>query len=155
MTDANGDGAPDLFATGFLQRPSLWINRNPRRAKSLVVTLQGDSARDRADTARPATPSGRRHRRGRRARNARRSSRRGYSFLSSGSKSLFFGLGDAASADRVTILWPSGRKTELQERLGGKAPTDRTCKTDRNSGPVWTSGNDKLTDTKPCHSRRR
>src|SRR5262252_4498428 len=40
--DANGDGAPDLFATGFLQRPSLWMNRNPSHANSLVVLLTGD-----------------------------------------------------------------------------------------------------------------
>ena len=119
VIDANGDGAPDLFATGFLQRPSLWINRNPSRAKSLVVTLQGDpgrsgryrSTRDALGAVVTVEAAGQ---------NARRSSRRATRFLSSGSKSLFFGLGDAASAARVTILWPSGRKTELQNVPAGK-----------------------------------
>src|SRR5262249_57407899 len=41
ITDANGDGVPDLFATGFLQRPFLWINRNPSRAKTLAISLTG------------------------------------------------------------------------------------------------------------------
>jgi hypothetical protein len=44
----------------------------------------------------------------------------GYSFLSSGSKSLFFGLGDRERADRVTVLWPSGRRTEMRDVPAGK-----------------------------------
>jgi hypothetical protein len=111
ITDADGDGAPDLFAAGFLQRPSLWVNRNPSRAKTLVVTLEGDH--------RAAGP----HRSTREALGAvvtveaggvRRSQAvsAGYSFLSSGSTKLFFGLGDAAQADRLTVRWPSGRTTE-------------------------------------------
>jgi len=44
----------------------------------------------------------------------------GYSFLSSGSKTLFFGLGDRPSADRVTIRWPSGKVSELKNVAAGK-----------------------------------
>jgi hypothetical protein len=44
----------------------------------------------------------------------------GYSFLSSGSKSLFFGLGDAKHADRVTIRWPSGKVSDLRDVAAGK-----------------------------------
>jgi hypothetical protein len=110
ITDANGDGAPDLFATGFLQRPSLWINRNPSHAKSLVVTLQGNpqasgryrSTRDALGAVVTVEAGG--------LKRAQVVSA-GYSFLSSGSRSLFFGLGDHDKADRVTIRWPSGRTT--------------------------------------------
>ena len=55
----------------------------------------------------------------------------GYSFLSSGSKSLYFGLGDQVRADRVTVLWPSGKKTQRQNvpaghlRLSELQPPDR------------------------------
>ncbi len=42
VVDADGDGAPDLFAAGFLQPNALWMNRNPSRAKTLVVSLEGD-----------------------------------------------------------------------------------------------------------------
>jgi hypothetical protein len=44
----------------------------------------------------------------------------GYSFLSSGSKSLFFGLGDAKHADHVTIRWPSGKTSELSRVEAGR-----------------------------------
>ena len=118
VTDANGDGAPDLFATGFLQRPSLWLNRNPSRARSLVVTLTGDptlpgpykSTREALGAIVTVEANG--------VVRAQVVSA-GYSFLSSGSRSLYFGLGDAA-ADRVTVLWPSGRRTNL-----GNVPAGR------------------------------
>ena len=44
----------------------------------------------------------------------------GYSFLSSGSKSLFFGLGEATHADKVTIRWPSGKTSELRDVPAGR-----------------------------------
>ncbi len=119
VTDANGDGAPDLFATGFLQRPSLWINRNPSRAKSLVVTLQGDpggpgpyrSTRDALGAVVTVEAGGL---------TRAQVVAAGYSFLSSGSKSLFFGLGDAGAADRITVRWPSGKRTELRQVPAGR-----------------------------------
>ncbi|HEX9148212.1 MAG TPA: CRTAC1 family protein, partial [Thermoanaerobaculia bacterium] len=117
--DADGDGSPDLFATGFLSKPSLWVNRNPSHARSLVITLQGlPDAKTRYRTTRDAlgavvTVE---------AAGWKRSQvvSAGYSFLSSGSKSLFFGLGDAPRADRVTIRWPSRKVSELRDVAAGK-----------------------------------
>jgi len=119
VTDANGDGAPDLFATGFLQPPALWINRNPSHAKSLVVTLQGNpkgdgpykSTREALGAVVTVEIGG--------LRRAQVVSA-GYSFLSSGSHSLFFGLGDSRVADRVTVKWPSGKVSELTRVPEGK-----------------------------------
>ena len=119
LLDANGDGVPDLFATGFLQRPFLWINRNPSRAKMLVVSLQGNpdapgryrSTRDALGAIVTVETGG--------VKRAQVVSA-GYSFLSSGSKSLFFGLGDQDRADRVTVRWPSGKTTQLQEVPAGR-----------------------------------
>ena len=122
--DADGDGAPDLFATGFLSPPALWINENPSRARVLAITLQGLPA---AKTP----PSKTRWRTTRdalgtivtvEAGGLRRSQvvSAGYSFLSSGSKTLFFGLGDSARADRVTIRWPSGKVSELKDVDAGR-----------------------------------
>ena len=119
VLDAEGDGDPDLFATGFLQPPALWVNRNPSGARTLVLTLQG------------LAPAGSRYRSTRDALGAvvtveagalRRAQvvSAGYSFLSSGSKSLFFGLGDRDRADRVTIRWPSGRVSELTDVAAGR-----------------------------------
>ena len=117
--DANGDGAPDLFATGFLQRPSLWVNRNPSHANSLVVTLTGDpagpgpyhSTRDALGAVVTVEAGGRKRAQVVSA---------GYSFLSSGSKSLFFGLGDRERADRVIVRWPSGREIRLSDVPAGR-----------------------------------
>ncbi len=119
VTDSNGDGAPDLFATGFLQRPSLWINRNPSSAKSLVVRLEGDprlpgpykSTRDALGTVVTVTVG---------SITRAQVVAAGYSFLSSGSKDLFFGLGDHNNADIVTVKWPSGRTIERRNVPAGR-----------------------------------
>jgi len=119
VLDAEGDGDPDLFATGFLSKPALWINRNPSGAKSLAITLQGLSNADtRYRTTRDALGAIVTVEAG----GLRRSQvvSAGYSFLSSGSKTLFFGLADHATADRVTIRWPSGKVSELRDVAAGK-----------------------------------
>jgi hypothetical protein len=119
VLDADQDGSPDLFATGFLSKPALWVNRNPSRARSLVITVQGlpaakspfRSTRDALGAVVTVEVGG-----------LKRSQvvSAGYSFLSSGSKSLFFGLGDAKHADRVTIRWPSGKVSDLRDVAAGK-----------------------------------
>ncbi len=118
VMDADGDGAPDLFAAGFLQPPALWMNRNPSRAKTLVVSLEGD----------PKAPGP--HRSTRDALGAKVTVEAGglsrtqvvsagYSYLSSGPRELYFGLGDRDKADRVTVRWPSGRATERRDVPAG------------------------------------
>ncbi|PYQ33745.1 MAG: hypothetical protein DMF55_11055 [Acidobacteria bacterium] len=119
VLDANGDGAPDLFATGFLSRPSLWINRNPSRARSLAVELEGlPSAKTRYRSTRDALGAVVTVEAGGLQRSQVVSA--GYSFLSSGSKRLFFGLGDRPRADRVTVRWPSGKVSEMRDVAAGK-----------------------------------
>jgi enediyne biosynthesis protein E4 len=119
VLDADGDGAPDLFATGFLSKPALWVNRNPSHARTLVLTLQGlPAAKTRYRTTRDALGAVVTVRAGGLERSQVVAA--GYSFLSSGSKSLFFGLGDATRADRVTIRWPSGKTSELRDIAAGK-----------------------------------
>jgi enediyne biosynthesis protein E4 len=119
VVDVDGDGAPDLFATGFLQPPALWMNHNPSHAKTLVVSLEGDptatgphrSTRDALGATVTVEAGGF-------ARTQVVAA--GYSFLSSGAKELYFGLGDHASADRVTVRWPSGRTTERRGVAAGR-----------------------------------
>jgi hypothetical protein len=119
VVDVDGDGAPDLFATGFLQPPALWINRNPSHAKTLVIALEGDpglpgphrSTRD-ALGATITVESG--------GISRTQVVSAGYSFLSSGPKELYFGLGNREKADRVAVRWPSGRTTERREVPAGR-----------------------------------
>ncbi len=127
VLDVNGDGAPDLFATGFLQPPSLWINRNPAHAKTLVVALEGDpklsgphrSTRD-ALGATVTVESG--------GISRTQVVSAGYSFLSSGPKQLYFGLAGREKADRVTIHWPSGRVSERRDVGAGRLILDETAR---------------------------
>ncbi|HYX20675.1 MAG TPA: ASPIC/UnbV domain-containing protein [Thermoanaerobaculia bacterium] len=51
----------------------------------------------------------------------------GYSFLSSGAKELFFGLGPAEKADRVVVRWPSGRVTERRDVPAGRLNVHETA----------------------------
>ena len=119
VLDADGEGSPDLFATGFLSKPTLWMNRNPSRARTLLVTLQGlPAAKTRYRTTRDALGAVVTVEASGLSRTQVVSA--GYSFLSSGSKSLFFGLGDADRADRVTIRWPSGKTSLLRDVEAGK-----------------------------------
>jgi hypothetical protein len=119
VLDVDGDGAPDLFATGFLQPPALWVNRNPSHAKALVVSLEGDpslpgphrSTRDALGATVTVEANGL---------SRTQVVAAGYSFLSSGAKELFFGLGSAERADRVVVRWPSGRVTERREVPAGR-----------------------------------
>ena len=119
VVDVDGDGAPDLFATGFLQPPSLWMNRNPSRAKALVVALEGDpSLPGRYRSTRDALGATVTVESGGISRTQVVSA--GYSFLSSGPKELYFGLGARETADRVAVRWPSGRVTERRDVSAGR-----------------------------------
>ena len=119
VLDANADGTPDLFATGFLSKPALWINRNPSHARCLTITLQGlSAAKTRYRTTRDALGAVVTVEAGGLQRSQVVSA--GYSFLSSGSKTLFFGLADRPSAERVTIRWPSGKVSEMRNVAAGK-----------------------------------
>ncbi len=44
----------------------------------------------------------------------------GHSFLSSGPRELYFGLGDSPAAARVTVRWPSGRVTDKRDIPAGR-----------------------------------
>jgi enediyne biosynthesis protein E4 len=123
VLDANGDGVPDLFAAGFLQKPALWINKNPDGNRALAIRLIGDSPAPGGGSREPGTGSRSRFRSTRDALGAVVTVEAngltqtqllvaGNSFLSSSTKTLYFGLGKNASAERVIVKWPDGKRTE-------------------------------------------
>ncbi len=95
------------------------MNQNPSHAKTLVVALEGEptgagpyhSTRDALGTT-VTVETG--------ANSRTQVVSAGYSFLSSGPKELYFGLGDHVAADRVTVRWPSGRVTERRNTPAGR-----------------------------------
>ena len=95
------------------------MNRNPSQAKTLVVSLEGDpkapgphrSTRDALGATVTVEAGGL---------SRTQVVSAGYSFLSSGPKELYFGLGDRDQADRVTVRWPSGRVTERRDVPAGR-----------------------------------
>jgi hypothetical protein len=51
----------------------------------------------------------------------------GDSFLSSSSPAIYFGLGDLDVADRLTVVWPSGRVTKRRGVPAGRLAISETA----------------------------
>ena len=130
VLDADGDGAPDLLAAGFLQPPQLWVNLNPEGNLSLALRLTGDAPRAGEKGAQAGAPRSTRDALGAvvtveaGGRSATQLLLAGDSYLSSSTKTLFFGLGKEERASRVTVRWPSGRVTELRDVPAGGLDLD-------------------------------
>lgn len=114
VMDYDGDGRPDLVLRnadpGTLQHtyPAVVLLRNVGSAgRSLTVRLRGDGQRSNRDAigASVTVWSG-----------GRRQSRtvQSLSGASQSDTALVFGLGSAATVDRMTVCWPSGRVEEMR-----------------------------------------
>ncbi|MBI3566473.1 MAG: CRTAC1 family protein, partial [Elusimicrobia bacterium] len=104
--DYDGDGRVDVAVSVNGGRALLLHNAVRNGNRWLELSLRGRGTRRDAVGARVVvtTPDGRRQ---------TRSVSAGGSYLSQSSYALHFGLGKAATADRVEILWPSGRRQVL------------------------------------------
>jgi tetratricopeptide (TPR) repeat protein len=112
VTDFDGDGNPDVFLKSRLG-PQVRALRNewPGTGRSITIGLTGTrSNRDAIGASVEVEYGGR-----------RRVSfvQAGSGYLSQHTKTLHFGLGDAAQADKVTIRWPSGLKQEFRNLDAG------------------------------------
>jgi len=107
VLDANTDGRPDLvFANVDDDSPLLLTNRTAAEHNWLKVTLRGVRSNRDGVGARVTV---------RRTDSLRmmREVRAGESYQSTSTKSLFFGLGDAKTA-QMTVRWPSGQTDTLR-----------------------------------------
>jgi hypothetical protein len=123
--DIDNDGDLDLLVTTNGQDAELLRNDGGNRGHSLLVDLRSSGANARAIGARIRVTAG--------ARTQMRDVRAGSSYLSQSELRAHFGLGAAATVDRIDIVWPSGRTETIPSIAAnqlvviqeGKGITDR------------------------------
>jgi hypothetical protein len=99
--DIDNDGDLDLLVTNNGQDAELLRNDGGNRANALLVQLRGAGRNTQAIGARIRLTAG--------SRTQIRDVKAGSSYLSQNDLRAHFGLGAAARADRLEVLWPSGR----------------------------------------------
>ncbi len=111
VTDVDEDGRPDLVLRNYRQPATLLRNEGPAHHWVSFELIGVRSNRD-AVGARVRLRTG--------ASGQTRVVNAGSGYLSSSSKRLHFGLGDATRVDEAEIAWPSGMRTTLRD-----LPADR------------------------------
>jgi enediyne biosynthesis protein E4 len=99
--DIDNDGDLDLLVTNNGQDAELLRNDGGNAANALLVGLRGAGANRQAIGARIRLTSG--------SRTQIRDVKAGSSYLSQNDLRAHFGLGIATVADRIEVVWPSGR----------------------------------------------
>src|SRR5205814_8926574 len=99
--DIDNDGDLDLLVTTNGQDAELLRNDGGNRANALLVRLKGADANTDAIGARIRLSVG--------SRTQIRDVKAGSSYLSQNDLRAHFGLGAAARADRIEVVWPSGK----------------------------------------------
>ena len=99
--DIDNDGDLDLLVTNNGQSAELLRNDGGNRANSLLVRLHGAGSNTDAIGARVRLVTG--------SRTQIRDIKAGTSYLSQNDLRAHFGLGNASAAERIDVLWPSGR----------------------------------------------
>lgn len=109
--DIDGDGDLDLLLSVQDGPPVLLMNQSEGAGNSLLVELSGSSSNREGVGARLVGRLG--------SKTITRTVGRGAGYLSASDCRAHFGLGAAGSLDTLEILWPSGRKHQLQDVKAG------------------------------------
>jgi hypothetical protein len=104
--DVDGDGRPEIFIVNMNATPSLLKNQGPRQ-NFLSVALAGTKSNRSAIGARVTVEAA-----GRRQIDEVMS---GGSYYSHNDMTLYFGLGQASSVNRLQVRWPSGAVQEWKD----------------------------------------
>jgi len=112
VTDFDDDGRLALFVTNANAEPFLYHNQAPRSAHWAGFVLEGRASNRDAIGAQLRLTAG--------GRTLLRCVDGGNGFASQSTRRVYFGLGPAASADRLEVRWPSGRRQVFE-----KPPVDR------------------------------
>ena len=111
MGDLDGDGDGDLLVSNGQGRARIYRNDIPRRGGALRVEAWDPGLGRLAEGAVLIAEIG--------PRRLRRIQGRGHSYLSSSEPAVIFGLGEVASADRLEVRWPDGRREEFPGAAAG------------------------------------
>jgi enediyne biosynthesis protein E4 len=111
LADFNSDGVPDVAVGRLGGAPGLYLGRCTSNTR-LVVRLRDRAAYNRFGLGAKVTVDA-----GGRVQSQEVTSTRGA--FSSGTTDLYFGLGDAASVDALTVRWPDGAIEEIGAGCAG------------------------------------
>lgn len=104
--DLDGDGRPEIVISNMNSTPSLLKNQGPRR-NFISLLLAGTSSNRSAIGARVTVQAGELHQMD--------EVMSGGSYYSQNDMALYFGLGSAATVDKIQIRWPSGTVQEWKD----------------------------------------
>jgi enediyne biosynthesis protein E4 len=115
VADFDSDGDPDLLVTVVGGPPILLENRVPSGERRVTIRLQGAAGARAAHGARIEVEAA--------GRTWTRTVQAPVGYLSQGDSRMSFGLGGATVVDRISVVWPRGKRHDFRDLAVGRIHT--------------------------------